>query len=375
MTSPLQAMLGKEPNQALDAVKQEASEHRIHVGAGEVDKANLREHRGEEGRHEHDEDAVHNAADDQATATADSVAEDACSATSEEVRHDAGDYEVASNRGDEHADDGADGGEDAAEDDAVRSIGEQHGAVQSGLGARDELHRDALEGRHDVVEELTDAHHQDVEADDEGAALEEGLDNEVEAGRETKVSCNGRARLGTGDCRSNDVERQHDGEDSEVRIVQEVQLLGNLHVLGGVARIANELGNTGGNHITNGAEVTKGNVIAASNLANHRLSDCRHEGCKAAANERGEKNQGQTTQAKEPREDNRERGLPKQGLAGQEDVLELGEPSDDQVHNEDAKQDDRNLGAQAKVGHCLAVDALDRGNYGTSACAKSGTRS
>ena len=63
-------MLGKEPNQALDAVKQEASEHRIHVGAGEVDKANLREHRGEEGRHEHDEDAVHNAADDQATATA-----------------------------------------------------------------------------------------------------------------------------------------------------------------------------------------------------------------------------------------------------------------------------------------------------------------
>ena len=90
-----------------------------------------------------------------------------------EVGHDTRNDQIAGKGGNEHADDGSDGGKDESQDDGIGCIGKQNGAIQSGLGVGNEPHRDTLEGRHDVIQQLTNTHHQDVETNDEGTALQE----------------------------------------------------------------------------------------------------------------------------------------------------------------------------------------------------------
>ena len=250
---------------------------------------------------------MNDATDDQAATAADGVGKDARGASGKEVGHDSGDDEIARNGSDEHADERTDGSEDEAHDDGVGGIREEDGAIEGGLGARNEPLRDALEGGDDVIEQLPNAHHQDIEADDEGAALQERLDEIVDIGAHVERLTNCSRLVRPSDNGRYKVEDDHYQEDRDVRVVQEVEALGNLEVLSRILLLTDQLGDTGRNHVSDGAEVTQGNVIGAGDLAYDGLSDSRHEGREAASHDRGEKNQGEAPEAEEPGEHDRER--------------------------------------------------------------------
>lgn len=282
----------------------------------------------DDGGHQGDEQTMDDAGDNGAAAAAHRIGKDGCGTTGEEIGHDAGDDHGQTEKGpQEHTNEGANGGEDETVNNGIGCEGEQNRAVKCRTGTGDDLLRNAIEGGNQLGDEQTNTGEQNEQTNAEGDTLEDSEDDVV-------LPAGGfRYYLGTSQDGKQNIEGNHDGSDCKVGILQEGQLGAELGILGGFGNIAGQLGNTGTENITQSAEVTESDIIAAGDFADEGLC---HGGEYDAADttQDGTDADGETVAeaAEAHAKEDAGHGDVNGGFAIEEDIFELGEAGQNQVY-------------------------------------------
>lgn len=221
-----------------DPIVNEGSGNRIHIRRCCIDKAKRIENRNEKGWKQRYENPMDNSADDRASLAAHRVSENAGRAACKEIREHAGQNGCKTEyRKGKHRNNRSDRRRYKADNDRIRRKWEKNGTVERRNGIRNDLHCNAAERGDDFAEDEAYAGKKDIHANDKLNGLHKGMNKII------YISCKGLTKCLTGKERRDDVERNHDDHDGEVRILQKLECLGKLHLLHRLFRIADKFCN------------------------------------------------------------------------------------------------------------------------------------
>ena len=251
---------------------------------------------------------------------------------------------------DEHANHAADEGGNKAENNGGGGIREEHGAVDGGNGAGDELVRDALEGRHEVGKNHADAVVDDGDADGEGERAGQCVDDEVIATGELV----NHSRIGNpSDNAREQVEERHGQTGGDGGVTQEGKALGNLNLLGAVllSILLEDAAHGSGDVVREGAKVTHSDLVAIGDLLGEVLANGRKHGAHEAEEQATGDDQGNVRETRGLKHGGEQAGHEEAVVTGEEDVLKLGEAGNQDVDHVAKNQDDHGLDAKNRLRH------------------------
>ena len=294
----------------------------------------VKEHVGKAGEEDQFQ-SVDEAGDHSADPAAQGVAHDARHAAGKEGADDGDQRHAAEEHGgEEHGHDHAQSGKDKAQHQGVGRKPEQRGYVQSGNRIGYQLVGNALEGGYQLAQQHTHALQEDQHAGSKAQGLQQAIDQVVCAAGVRRHS------VRTGHDDHQHIEHEHNDGDGHGGVLEELQPLGELHVLGALTVAAHQFAHMGGGYGTQGGQVADGKIVAAGDLADHRLGNGGNQGEHGALEHDADADDGPVAHAGLIETEGHGHRADPHHMSGEENILEGREPGQQHVHQEARPHDD-----------------------------------
>jgi hypothetical protein len=240
-----------------------------------------------------------------------------------------------------------DGGQ-VANQHGLGSVGEGHGAVQSGLGAGDDFLSEAAEGGDNVSQDHAHAEEDDADASREGEGGDEGSHDPVVAGAEDGIGFF-RAHFAVGGDGGDEEDDVHDDSHGHQGFFHEADPLGHVDVFGGFFFLTHEQAEETGDIVGGAAKVTHDEVFGADQVLHERLRqpgvDQQEDTGEDGAD--GDEQAFAAADGRHAEQANGQHGGEEDVMAGKEYELEGGEAGDEDADEEAEGEDDGDFLAEA----------------------------